>query len=64
MARLFDQPSSDDTTIDDYDPLTDADYEGPSCIYCGEPCAHLDDSEPYCSALCACYAERDNREDR
>ena len=41
-----------------------AEYEGPACIYCGEPIAELDNNEPYCSALCACYADLDNREDR
>lgn len=39
--------------------------EGPQCIYCGEPITWpLDDNEPYCSALCACYAMQDNEDDR
>ncbi len=41
-----------------------AEYDGPACIYCGEPIDGLDDNEPFCSALCACYADLDNREDR
>ncbi len=41
-----------------------AEYDGPTCIYCGEPCAVLDNHEPFCSALCACYADIDNMEDR
>lgn len=53
MARLFDQPSSDDTTVDDYVPE-------PTCYFCGEP---LPEGETdYCSSLCAAYAARDNNE--
>lgn len=39
-------------------------YHGPTCIYCSGPIHELDNNEPYCSALCACYADRDNQEDR
>lgn len=47
---------TDDTAIYDYD--------GPVCIYCGEPLPTDDCGDCYCSALCACYAERDNADDR
>jgi hypothetical protein len=71
MASRFDQPSSDDTTV--YD-MTDEEYldwsqedapleyDGPTCIYCGEPLP--DGATDYCSALCACYADKDNAKDR
>ena len=40
-----------------------SEYDGPVCIYCGDPTPVLDDYEPYCSALCACYASLDSMED-
>ena len=39
-----------------------AEYDGPTCIYCSKPLptfAHT----PYCSSLCASYADRDNELD-
>lgn len=40
--------------------------EGPTCVYCGEPINPLfaDENDNYCSSLCACYADKDNEEDR
>lgn len=75
MASRYDYPSSDDTTADDFEPLTDdseacdrgdvgtvGDYEGPLCKWCDRP---LPDGETdYCDAICVIQAERDNREDR
>lgn len=38
-------------------------YDGPTCYYCGEPMPFpAVELDIYCSALCACYAERDNNE--
>lgn len=55
MARRY--AETDDTTPEE--------YNGPVCSYCGEPAPDDNDTHhPYCSALCACYAERDNLEDR
>lgn len=53
--------SDADSPYDDA-PLDEPD--GPTCIYCSGPIAILDDNEPYCSALCAAYADMDNNEDR
>ena len=46
----------------DTEPAGYAEYDGPVCCYCGEPLPA--DTTDYCSALCACHADRDNREDR
>lgn len=54
MAQRF--AESDDTQPWEYD--------GPVCAYCGEPAPDDSNDTPYCSALCACYADRDNQEDR
>lgn len=72
-SRCLEDPEACDCgdvgTVDD-DALPT--YDGPTCYYCGDPIIEprtrtigivLEPSN-YCSALCACYAERDNLEDR
>lgn len=77
MPRMFDQPSSDDTTADDAtyqcwncgalcdrdtSHACDTEHYGPFCKWCDRP---LPDGETdYCDAICVIQAERDNREDR
>jgi len=53
-------PPNDDDADDTQ--LLPPEYDGPTCIYCGEPLPY--GATDYCSALCACYADKDNREDR
>lgn len=64
MSRYdYRDPGTDPAYCDGLAPDLD-EPEGPRCIYCGELIPWLDNNEPYCSALCACYAMRDNEDDR
>ena len=64
MSRYdYPDPGTDPAYCDGLSPDDDAPID-PTCIYCGATIDYLDNHEPYCSALCACYADLDNREDR
>ncbi len=63
MSRYnYPDPGTDPAYCDGLAP--DEPLDDPTCIYCGAVIDYLDNNEPYCSALCACYADFDNREDR
>lgn len=66
MSRYdYRDPATDPAYCDGLAPDEPVDEpDGPTCTYCSAPIPWLDNNEPYCSALCACYAARDNQEDR
>lgn len=57
----YPDPGTDPAYCDGLTAFDDDAPEPPRCLWCGEP---IDDAYAYCSALCACYAERDSFEER